>query len=455
MDDLGKTFKIDFHNKIMSLQYWEPNIELASKKDIEEIQRKRLKFILNYVYEKSPFYRRKFKEANITPHDFYELRDIRKFPFTTKTELLEHSYPYGGDFLCVSREDIIGWHMSSGTTGRPTVGAYTFKDHETWMNLMARCLVTAGVKKGDIILNIYGYGLFTGGLGFHQSSHLVGASVIPWGVGRSEAMLDVIKNFKPTVITGTPSYELFILELMEKRGMNPKESSIRIAIPGAEMWTEQMRKRIEEGFGLKEKQGGARNIYGATELLGPGSGQECIYENGFHFWVDHFYLEIVDPDTLEPVNPGEEGEMVVTTLTKEAMPFIRYRMRDITVLDDEKCPCGRNAFPRCMQIKGRVDDVIHYKGAKIWPSEIQKVLLNYPEIVEYQVVVDKPAGEFLVKIELKEGISNEYATKLKEEIRNELGRALIFLIPKVIIAEPNSLPRYEGKSKRFIIKEFQ
>jgi phenylacetate-CoA ligase (EC 6.2.1.30) len=438
----------------MDIQYWEPHIELAPKKEIEEIQRKRLKFILNYVYERSPFYKRKFKEANVSPHDFYDLKDIRKFPFTTKSDLLENSYPYGGDFLCVPREEIIGWHMSSGTTGRPTIGAYTFKDHETWMNLMARTLVTAGVKKGDIILNIYGYGLFTGGLGFHQSSHLVGASVIPWGVGRTEAMVDIIKNFKPTVMTGTPSYQLYILEFLNKRGIDPRETSIRITMPGAEMWTEQMRKRIEEGFGLKEKGGGARNIYGATELLGPGSGQECIYENGFHFWVDHFFLEIIDPETLEPVNPGEEGEMVVTTLTKEAMPLIRYRMRDITVLDVDKCPCGRNAFPRCMQIKGRVDDVIHYKGAKVWPSDIQRVILKYPEVIEYQVIVDKPAGEFVIKIELKENLGEDVKSKIREEIRYELERNLIFVIPKVQIVEQGSLPRYEGKSKRIIIKEF-
>jgi phenylacetate-CoA ligase len=434
-------------------QYWEPQIELASKKEIEEIQRKRLKFILNYVYERSPFYKRKFKEHGVTPYDFHDLRDIRKFPFTTKDDLREYSYPYGGDFLCVPREELIGWHMTSGTTGRPTVGAYTFKDYETWMHIMARTLVTAGVRKGDIILNIYGYGLFTGGLGFHQSSHLVGASVIPWGVGRTEAMINIIQDFKPTVMTGTPSYQLHILEMLIKKGVDPKKTSLRITIPGAETWTEEVRKRLEEGFGLKEKGGGARNVYGATELLGPGAGQECEYENGFHFWVDHFFLELIDPETLEPVGPGEEGEMVVTTMTKEAMPLIRYRMRDITVLDEDKCPCGRNAFPRCMWIKGRVDDVVYFKGAKIWPTDIQKVLLNYPEVVEYQIIIDRPQGEFIINIEFKEGLDQKDKEMLLEKIREDLARTLIFVTPKLIPVYPNTLPRYEGKSKRVIVKE--
>ncbi|MEM4287663.1 MAG: phenylacetate--CoA ligase [Candidatus Caldarchaeum sp.] len=437
---------------IGNTQYWEPNIETAKRREVEELQLKRLRFMLRYVFDHSPFYRRKFNETGVKPEDLNKLDDMKKFPFTTKDDLRFYSYPYGGDFLCVPRDELICWHMTSGTTGKPTVGPYTLKDYETWMNLMARCLVTCGVRKGDIMLNIYGYGLFTGGLGFHHSAHLVGAAVIPWSVGRTEALVQTLKDFQPTVLTGTPSYNLYIVEQMRKQGVTPNDISLRITINGAEIWTEEVRRRIEEGFGLKEKGGGAMNIYGATELLGPGSGVECQYQQGFHFWIDHFYLELVDPETMEPVQPGEKGEMVVTTLTKQAMPLIRYRMRDITVLDDSGCECGRNAFPRCRWVTGRVDDVIHYKGAKVWPSTIQEVLLKHPEVLEYQVLVDKSpsGGQFIVKVELDK---EKDGWEKREAIVSELRRNLLFITPHVEFVPEGSLPRYEGKSKRIIVKE--
>lgn len=439
---------MDISKEISKEKYYEPSLELASKDELKEIQRKRLKYILNYVYERSPFYKKLFKEHKVTPDDFHDLEDIRKFPFTTKEDLVKYSYPYGGDFLCVKREDLVGWHMTSGTTGKPVSGPYTSNDYWTWMKLMARCLVTAGVRKGDILLNLYGYGLFTGGLGFHQSSHLVGAAVIPWGVGRTEALIQTILDFAPTVMTGTPSYQLYILENMIKKGIDPKKLSIRITIPGAEIWTEEIRKRLEEGFGLKEKGGGSRNVYGATELLGPGSGIECEYENGFHFWIDHFYLELIDPESLEPVQPGEKGEMVVTTLTKEALPLIRYRMRDITVLDDEPCNCGRKAFPKCKWIIGRIDDVIHYRGAKIWPKVIQESLMKFPEVLEYQVEIDRfgPAG-FTIKVEID---SKRDDLELRKNIIAEVRKNLSFINPKIVFVNEGSLPRYEGKAKRIV-----
>jgi len=439
---------MDLSREIATNKYFEPSIELASKEEIKNVQKKRLKYILSYVYERSPFYKRLFKENNISPYDFNELDDIRKFPFTTKEDLIKYAYPYGGDFLCVNREDLVGWHMTSGTTGRPIAGPYTSNDYWTWMKLMARCLVTAGVRKGDILLNLYGYGLFTGGLGFHQSSHLVGAAVIPWGVGRTEALIQTILDFSPTVMTGTPSYQLYVLETLIKKGIDTKKLPIRITIPGAEMWTEEIRRRLEEGFELKEKNGGSRNVYGATELLGPGSGIECEYENGFHFWIDHFYLEIIDPETLEPVQPGESGEMVVTTLTKEALPLIRYRMRDVTVLDDDPCNCGRKAFPRCKWILGRIDDVIHYRGAKIWPKVIQETLLKFPNVLEYQVEVDRfGTSGFTIKVELESKGSNE---EIKRAITSEVRKNLSFINPKIIFVPEGTLPRYEGKSKRII-----
>lgn len=431
-------------------KYWERSLERISRQELRRLQKKRLRFILKYVYEKSAFYRSAFKEKKVDPSDFGDLSDIRKFPFTTKDDLRQYSYPYGGDFLCVPRKQVIGWHMSSGTTGRPTVGPYTLRDHETWMNVMARTLVTAGVRRGDIVLNIYGYGLFTGGLGFHQSCRRVGAAVIPWSVGRTEAMMQFIHDFKPTVMTGTPSYQLYVLETMRKNGIDPIESSIRIAIPGAEVWNEQMRRRIEQGFGLKKKGGGARNVYGATELLGPGSGQECEYENGFHFWTDHFYLEVLDPETNEPAGPGEQGEMVVTTLTKEAMPLIRYRLRDLTVLDEGDCPCGRSAFPRCMWVTGRLDDVIHFRGVKIWPSAIQEAMFRFPEVNDYLIEVDR-AGPKGFRITVEVGSVSD-TPELREKITNEVRRTLIFMAPKVEFVKEGTLPRYEGKSKRVVVE---
>jgi phenylacetate-CoA ligase len=421
-----------------------------SRQELSQLQKRRLKFILKYVHEKSPFYKRAFSASKVDPTDFSDLADIRKFPFTTKDDLRQYSYPYGGDFLCVPKSQLIGWHMTSGTTGRPTVGPYTIKDHQTWMNVMARTLMTAGVRPGDVLLNIYGYGLFTGGLGFHQSCHLVGAAVLPWSVGRTEPMVQAIRDFKPTVMTGTPSYQLYVLETLRKNGIDPTRTSIRVTIPGAEVWNEEMRKRIEEGYGLKAKGGGARNVYGATELLGPGSGQECEQENGFHFWTDQFFLEVLDAETNEPVEPGEQGEMVVTTMTKEAMPLIRYRMRDLTILDDGDCGCGRNAFPRCMWITGRVDDVIHYRGTKIWPGAIQQAMFGFPEVNDYLVEVDRsgPKG-FRLSVEIR---SASDTPELREKIEKEMDRTLIFISPKVSFVKEGSLPRYEGKSKRIIVE---
>ena len=431
-------------------RYWERSIERISREKLASLQRRRLKFVLKYVYERSRFYRRAFKGVKVDPADFRDTADLRKFPFTTKDDLRQYSYPYGGDFLCVPRRQLIGWHMTSGTTGRPTVGPYTKKDHLTWMNVMARTLVTAGVRPGDILLNIYGYGLFTGGLGFHQSCHLVGAAVVPWSVGRTEPMVQAIQDFKPTVMTGTPSYQLYVMETLRKNGIDPAESSLRITIPGAEVWTEEMRQRIEQGYGLKAKGGGARNVYGATELLGPGSGQECEQENGFHFWTDQFFLEILDPETNEPVEPGEEGEMVVTTMTKEAMPLIRYRMRDLTILDDGDCACGRSAFPRCMWVTGRVDDVIHYRGTKIWPGAIQQAMFRFPEVNDYLVEVDRsgPKG-FRISVEVS---SASDTPELREKIEKEMGRTLIFISPKISFVKEGALPRYEGKSKRVLLE---
>jgi phenylacetate-CoA ligase len=437
---------------LKEVRYWEPQVETAPKKVIKKLQLKRLKHMIDHVYWRSPFYGRKFREMGLHPSDVNSLEDIRRFPFTTKDDLRRHGYPHGGEFLCVPKEEVVCWHMSSGTTGVPILGGYTRRDYDTWMNLVARCYVTAGVGPGDVIMNLYGYGLFTGGLGLHESAFLVGATVIPWGTGRTQALIKSLIDFKATVMTGTPSYQYYIASLVKDMGIDvEKDLHLRITMPGAEMWTEEMRKRIEEWLGLKAKGGGARDIYGATELCGPGAGQECVYEEGFHFWIDHFLLEIIDPKTGEPVEPGEEGEMVFTTLVKEATPLVRYRLGDVTVLDDEPCECGRVAFPRCLRVRARTDDVIHYKGVKIMPSAIQEIILRHKEILEYQVVIDKSKlpYEFIVRLEVP---TTQRSPALVERILSEFKNNL-FIEPKIEVVEPGSLPRFEGKSKRVIVKE--
>lgn len=425
-----------------------------SKNELRTLQLKRLKFMIKYVYERSEFYRHRFNENNLKPDDLKTLKDIEKFPFTSKEDLRLNSYPYGGSLLCVPREKLVCWHMTSGTTGTPTIGPYTSKDYELWMNIMARTYMTAGVKPGDIIMNIYGYGIFTGGLGFHQSAYYVGATVIPWSVGRTEALIKTLKDYKATVMTGTPSYQYYIAEKAKEIGVDPaKDLNLRITIPGAEIWTEEMRKRIEANFGLKEHGGGARDVYGSTELIGPGPGQECIYEQGFHFWSDHWYLEIIDPKTLEPVEPGEEGELVFTHLTREGMPLIRYRQGDLTILDDAPCECGRVAFPRCRRIRGRVDDAIHFKGVKIYPTAVQEALFKFPEITEYQIIIDKTKMPY--EMTVKAEINNELLADLqsvsayKRKVERELA-ATLFIQPHVELVDQGTLPRYEGKAKRIL-----
>ena len=426
-------------------------MELGSRKQLEEIQFRRAKETLHYVYNNSPFYKRKFDECGFDVGVFDSLSDFIRLPFTTKDDVRTAGFPFGGDFLCVPKRDLRLIHMTSGTTGNPMTGPYTTRDVENWTNLMARTYVAAGVIPEDVIMNVYGYGLFTGGMGFHSAAELIGACVIPWSVGKTEGLVKAMKDLGATVMTGTPSYQLYILETAIKMGLDPaKDFDLRVSMPGAEIWDEGMRRRIEEGYGLRAKGGGSRNVYGATELLGPGSGQECEYENGFHFWTDHFYLEVVDPETNELVGPGEQGEMVVTTLTKEALPLIRYRLRDLTVLEEGDCACGRDAFPRCMWVTGRVDDVIHYRGAKVWPSAIQQAILKFPEVNDYLVEVDRTgSGGFQINVEIRSG-SDE--PDLRERITNELRRVFIFFEPKINFVKDSTLPRYEGKSKRVIVK---
>ena len=434
----------------MPNHYWNPQVELATQHELAELQLKRLRRMLNYVSRNSPFYRNRFKELGLDPDSVNSLSDLRKFPYTTKDDLRKHGYPYGGEFLCVPLNKVRLFHMTSGTTGDPQVGPYTDRDFQQWTDLMTRSCVAAGVHDGDIAMNAYGYGLFTGGEGFHQGLRGAGAAVIPWSAGRTEGLVKSMKDFRASVLSCTPSYALYIAETARKMGVDPaKELNLRLVLAGAEIWDEGVKRRIEEGFGLKERGGGARNVYGATEMYGPGTGIECESGAGFHVWTDHFYLEVIDPETLDPVAPGEQGEMVVTTLTKEAMPLIRYRLRDMTVLNEEPCDCGRNQFPRCMWVRGRLDDVIQYKGAKVWPSTIQETLLRFAEVQEFQVVVDKTTVEYTFVINVE--VSDRATEETKHRIASEL-RKVLYVKFDIAFFPPGSLPRYEGKAKRVLVK---
>jgi len=426
------------------ISYDETDPRALSKEEIKEIQNFRFRRMIKRVYEKSPYYHRVMKERGLTPDDLKTPDDLVKIPFTTKDDLRRSAYPYGGDFLTVPFEELVGWHMTSGTTGVPTVGAYTSSDIELWASLVGRSLRAAGVTKNDVVANIYGYGLFTGGIGLHIGIQKVGAKVIPWGTGRTEALVKSLKDFKVTVITGTPSYELYVAEKIKEAGIDPeKELNLRIAIPGAEAMTTEMLTRIDKELALTSHGGGAREIYGLTEAIGPGVAQECPHDNHekMHVWTDHFYVEIIDPETGERVGEGEEGEMVLTHLTREGMPLIRYRTRDITRLEESNDDIP---FPTIRIIKGRVDDVVFYKGVKIYPTAINEVLMKYPEIREYQLIFTKEPAKFEVLIE---------TDKPSEELRKKIAadiQAVAFVHADIQFV--NGLPRWEGKSKRVVLK---
>jgi phenylacetate-CoA ligase len=425
--------------------YWEPHIELMSKDALRDLQLTRLRKSLAYVYERMPFYKRKFDEVKVKPEDLRKLQDLVKFPFTTKNELRTHGPPYG--ILAIPKENVVSFQMSSGTTGTATIYPYSRKDIELWANIVARQLVCSGVRPGDLIVNCYGYHLFTGGLGTHIGAQRLGASVIPWGAQRTEALIDTMKERKPTVIAGTPSFMYHITEVMKNIDAL-KDLNLRIALCGAEQWTPELRRRLNDRLGLRAHGGGARDYYGSSEMTGPGAGAECSVEEGFHFWTDHFYLEIIDGETGEPVEPGEDGEVVFTHLTREGQPLIRFKQGDLTKIIADECACGR-VFPKCAQIKGRVDDMITYKGSKFYPSQIESVLLKFPEAKqEYQIIVDKSNVTSTISVKIETDNPSE---SLKEKIRAAFLEELI-VRPDVIFVKQGELPRFEGKARRVLVK---
>ncbi len=429
--------------------YWESKWETLPEEELKALQLKRLKETIARA-ARAPFYQKVFKQNKIDPEKINSLDDLRRIPFTTKEDLREW-YPYG--FLTVPKEEIVRMHSSSGTTGRPTVVFYTKKDIDTWANLVARCMYMTGVRRKDVFQNMMGYGLFTGGLGFHYGAEKLGCLVIPAGPGNTKRQLFLMREFETTVVHIIPSYALYVAEVCKEEGIDPqKEFKLRIAFIGAEPHSEGIRQRIEAFFGID-----AFNSYGLSEVNGPGVAFECPYKNGMHIWEDAYIVEVINPETLESVKEGEEGELVLTTLTREGMPLLRYRTRDLTKFLPGKCPCGRT-HRRIDRITGRTDDMLIIKGVNIYPIQIERVLMSLPEVgSNYLIEVHKrPTGdELLIKVEVKSEIFQEdmrYLEGLRKKIAREV-KEEILVTPKVELIEPNSLPRSQGKAQRVVIIE--
>ena len=427
-------------------------METMSREEMQELQLERLKKQVQRVYEKVPFHKEAFDRAGVKPEDIQSLEDFQKLPFMKKTNLREN-YPFG--LFAAKQEELVRIHGSSGTKGKPTVVGYTKKDIENWSEIVARAICCAGGRPGDIFHNAYGYGLFTGGLGMHYGIEYLGAVAVPISGGNTPRQITVIQDFKPRGISGTPSYVLNIVEEMKKMGINPRETSVEYGIFGAEPWSEEMRDQLEDLLGIK-----AIDIYGLSEVMGPGVSIECHEaQDGLHIAEDHFIAEIIDPKTGEVLPYGAEGELVFTTLTKEAFPVIRYRTGDIASLNPSPCECGRTSI-RMSRIKGRVDDMIIIRGVNVFPTEIESVLFSFKELAPYyQVVIDRVGAldRFEVQCEVTAEFKNEVGelegnsqvAKLVREISHQLKNTLGVSV-QLRIHQPNALPRSEGKAVRIV-----
>jgi len=427
---------------------WNKEAECMRSREREKLQLERMKAMLKRAYKNVPYYKKRFDDMKVKPGDMKSLKDINKFPFTTKTDLRD-GYPFG--LFAVPRKEIVEVHTSSGTTGKPTVSGYTRKDIEIWGEVVARALTMCGATKNDIIQNGYGYGLFTGGLGIHYGAQCIGATVVPVSAGQTKRHLDIMQDFGSTILTCTPSYALYLTEAVVEAGINIKKLKLKAGCFGAEMWTDRMRDEIEKRFHLL-----ALNIYGLTEIIGPGVAQECEQKNGLHIFEDHFYPEVISSETLEPLPDGEKGELVLTTLTRDGMPMVRFRTRDITALRRETCKCGRTLV-RMDRITGRSDDMLKIRGVLIFPSQIEKALLEVKGVEpHYQIIVTRPQhlDEIEVQVETSKKLFSdeikgleEVKKKIEKHIENSIG-----LRVKVTLVEPKTLPRSEGKAKRVIDK---
>jgi len=426
--------------------YWDKANECMDREQLRALQSHRLIETVQRVYHNVPYYRQRMQELGIVPEDIKGIEDLHKLPFTTKQDLRDN-YPYG--LFAVPLSEIVRIHASSGTTGKPTVVGYTRKDIVTWSELMARTLVSGGTHKDSVIQIAYGYGLFTGGLGVHYGAERIGASVIPVSGGNTKRQIMIMKDFGTTVLACTPSYALYIAETIQEMGIKREELKLEYGIFRAEPWSEAMRKEIEEKMQIS-----AIDIYGLSEVIGPGVASECQCKNGLHIFEDHFIPEIIDPETGEVLSEGKEGELVFTTITKEGLPVIRYRTRDISSLDYEPCSCGRTHV-RMKKVLGRTDDMIIIRGVNVFPSQIESILMEIGETEpHYLLVVDRVGNldSLEVWVEVSNKLFSDEVRRLEDlnrRIANEI-QSTLGLSVKVRLVEPKTIERSEGKAKRVI-----
>src|SRR5436309_2779049 len=419
-------------------------IERAPRAELERLQLDRLRAVVARVFDRVPFYRRRLGEVGLTPGDIRSLADLQRLPFTTKDDFRE-TYPFG--LVATPMDEVVRLHASSGTTGKPVVVAYTQGDLDTWSELMARTLGAGGVGRGDVVHNAYGYGLFTGGLGFHYGAERLGATVIPMSGGFTERQLTALRDFGSTVLCCTPSYSLHLAEALAASAIRPVDLTLRVGFFGAEPWTEGMREAIEARLNLT-----AFNVYGLSEVMGPGVSVECAERRGMHVHEDHFLVEIVAPTTLESVPPGVTGELVLTTLTKEALPVLRYRTRDLTALDPEPCACGRT-FVRIGRITGRTDDMLIIRGVNLFPSQIEQVLMQVPQVEPHYLLVlrrETALDTLEIRVEahanvaaLGDAAMRALAGEVRGRVRDRIG-----ITAEVTVLPPGRIERSAGKVKR-------
>ena len=428
-------------------KYWNEKIETMPAEELKKYQLEKLKQQVKHCYENSSFYRKKFDSVGLKPEDIRTLDDLQKIPFTVKNDLRDN-YPFG--MVTVKPDEVVEIHASSGTTGNPIIGAYTKSDMDVWSELMARSIYATGGRQQDVIHIAYGYGLFTGGLGFHYGAQKIGTKIIPASGGMTQRQIKLMKDLGATILACTPSFAVYLAETMAKEGIDPrKDLKLRIGMFGAEPWSNQIRERLEKDTGIN-----AFDVYGLTELCGPGVSVECEEHAGLHIWEDHFIIETINPDTGEVLSPGEEGELVFTALTKTALPMLRYRTRDISKIITEKCKCGRT-HARMMRVHGRSDDMLIIRGVNVFPSQIEFAVMCFSELAsQYLIVVDRPGAldTFVVKVELSDKASTDpklNTNALKSEIQKRI-HIVTGITADVEIVKPGELPRTEGKAKRVL-----
>ena len=427
--------------------YWNKKIETMPSQELKKNQLNELKGLVKHCYENSAFYKKKLDGAGLKPESVRSLDDLKKIPFTVKNDLKDN-YPYG--MVAAKLDEIVEIHASSGTTGNPIVGAYTQHDIEVWQEVMARSIYTAGGRRQDTIHIAFGYGLFTGGFGFHYGAQKIGAKIVPASGGMTQRQIKLMKDLGVTILACTPSFAVYLAETMAQEGVDPrKDLELKIGMFGAEPWSDKIRERVENDLGIK-----AFDIYGLTELCGPGVAVECAEHNGLHIWEDHCIVETIDSDTGEVLPAGEEGELVFTGLTKMGLPMLRYRTRDISKIETETCVCGRT-HARMMRVHGRSDDMLIIRGVNVFPSQIEYAVMCFSELAtQYLIVVDRPGAldTFVVKVELSDKAAKDPGVDvnmLKSGIQKQI-HIVTGISAEVEIVKPGELPRTEGKAKRVL-----